>query len=93
MAAEVETMPGAGGRIRHAAYPWDLWLDGRAWHLTRGVDYGVKTRAMRAYAYRAGQAVGFRVATVRDADDNGITIRAVRPSPVAAAGGVPHQVA
>ena len=58
MAAEVEALPGSGGRTRHRADPWHLWLDGRSWHLSRGVDYTVATVAMRAYVYRAAADAG-----------------------------------
>lgn len=76
MATQVEQMPGPGGRLPQDAYPWEKWLDGRAWHLERGRDYTVATTAMRAYVYRAARRHEVTVHTVRDTDDNGITIRA-----------------
>lgn len=79
MATRVEQLPGVGGRTPHDAYPWGQWLNGDAWHLSRGSDYAVATTAIRAYAYRAARAAGCIVRTVRDRDGEGITLQAFDP--------------
>jgi len=79
MATVVEQLPHPGGRRPPGEYPWDEWLDGQTWVLQQGVDYTVATRAMRAYAYRAGRARDLTVSTVRGDDDTSLTIRAKRP--------------
>lgn len=80
MAEQVQSLPGVAGRTPVNSYPWDEWLDPDLgpWHLRRGEDYRIATTAIRAYAYRQAQARGLAVITVRDRDDNGITIHAVR---------------
>lgn len=79
MAQQLDRMPGAGGRTPRGSYPWDEWLNGDKWHLRRGQDYRVKTLAMRAYVYRFAGIHGVTVSTVRDPDDQGISIHAHRP--------------
>jgi hypothetical protein len=95
MAVQLEQMPGAGGRTPRDSYPWDQWLNGNRWHLTRGEDYQVATLALRAYVYRKARAIGITVSTVRDLDGNGISIEAHRRDrdpATAPAAGVPHEV-
>lgn len=74
MATMVEQLPGVGGRTPTFAYDWDKWLNGKSWHLKRGVDYKVATTAIRAYAYRVAGARGLKVKTVRDPDGQGISL-------------------
>jgi len=74
MATMVEHLPGVGGRTPTVAYDWDKWLNGEKWHLSRGTDYQVATTAIRAYAYRVAAARGMRVKTVRDPDNQGLSL-------------------
>jgi hypothetical protein len=46
MATTLETFP----RLATQMYPWDEWLDGRVWQLTRGEDYKSKTSTFMANA-------------------------------------------
>jgi len=37
-------------RHRKPKYPWDIWLDGRPWRLTKGVDFQCLASSLRATA-------------------------------------------
>ena len=74
MAERVDAMP-AGG-ITRAKYPWDEWLDGSTWKLTRGTDFICSTSSMSTGAVQKGLRMGLKVET-RMAGDT-VWIRAVR---------------
>jgi hypothetical protein len=51
---------------RHAAnsrYPWDQWLDGQIWQITRGEDFDISTESMRVRLYPAAKARGGSIRT------------------------------
>lgn len=58
---EEESILAAVRKGRPAAYPWDEWLDGRTWTVTRGADYDVSEQSFRtaltAAALRRGGTV------------------------------------
>lgn len=41
-------------------YPWDEWLDGDVWELTKGEDYTIKTKSIRTTAQQAAREKGGR---------------------------------
>lgn len=45
-------------------HPWDLWLNGQWWELTRGEDFDTTANAIKAGAFYAAQRRGIK-ATVR----------------------------
>jgi hypothetical protein len=44
-------------------YPWDEWLDGSTWCITRGADFDVKPFSMRSAVQGAGERRGLRIQT------------------------------
>lgn len=47
-------------------YPWDKWLDGQIWELSRGDDFKIGAEQMRRNVYGAAWSRGLRVRTTRD---------------------------
>jgi hypothetical protein len=43
---------------RGFAYSWDLWLDGRIWKLTKGVDFRCKVHTLQSMASARAKSVG-----------------------------------
>lgn len=66
MAEVVKEMP----RLRHAAYPWDRWFDGRTWRLEQGVDFDTSVRTMRSTVMASASRRGIRVKTALERDDS-----------------------
>jgi len=53
-----------------AQYPWDKWLDGRVWRLTRGTDFvKIKSGTMIQNANQAAKVRGGKVRTRKESDD------------------------
>jgi hypothetical protein len=77
VAEVVDELPGTRGRLgRPSTYPWDEWLDGRVWKLTRGEDFPSKPRYFGNMAQVSGSRRGVKVETRVDGDD--LYIRALR---------------
>jgi hypothetical protein len=77
VAEVVDELPEALGRTgRSASYPWDEWLDGRVWRLTRGEDFHSKPRYFGNMAQVSGARRGVKVETRVDGDV--LYIRALR---------------
>lgn len=73
---------------KRGKYPWDEWLNGESWRLTRGVDFQVSLQALRAAASQAAKRQGCRV-TTRKVNDTTLVLRAVREAPAPAATATP----
>lgn len=54
-------------------YPWDQWLDGRTWQLTRGVDFACTCASLRTLAHRAAARRGGLLTTSIAGED--VTLR------------------
>jgi len=74
MAARLDTWPG-GLNGRREKYPWDEWLDGSIWLLTRGLDFAVTVENFRAVAFAAAKRNGLALRTTRDGDHLAIQAR------------------
>ncbi len=59
---------------RSPKYPWDEWLDGFAWRLTRGEDFVPTSESFRSMAYDAAELRGLKCQTKIDGDS--LTIQA-----------------
>jgi hypothetical protein len=57
-------------------YPWDEWLDGNIWQLTKGDDFPSDAYNFRNGAINAARRKGLKVRTSRSGDV--VTIQAVR---------------
>lgn len=62
-------------KIRMNNYPWDEWLDGRLWSLTRR-DYGNNLPLFRGNIYYQASQRGLKVLT-RTGKDGDLMIKAV----------------
>jgi hypothetical protein len=77
VAEVVDELPGVSGQPgRPPTYPWDEWLDGRVWKLTRGEDFHSKPRYFGNMAQVSGARRGVKVETRVDGDV--LYIRALR---------------
>jgi hypothetical protein len=59
-------------------YPWDEWLNGKAWELRRGEDYEVSTPAFRSAARQAAKRAKKRLKAwpFRNDESDGLVIQA-----------------
>ena len=57
-------------------HPWEEWLDGNPWRLTRGVDFDSTIVNFRDGVHRAASTRGVRAITRQESDDV-IVIQAV----------------
>lgn len=55
-------------------YPWDTWLDGSVYRLTRGEDFQCKVSSMRSAARQIAFRRGLHIRT--SVSDNSLTIQA-----------------
>ncbi len=46
---------------RPLKYPWDEWLDGSTWRITRGTDFDAKPSSVRSEVYRSAYQRGLRI--------------------------------
>jgi hypothetical protein len=77
VAEVVDGLPEALGQVgRRPTYPWDEWLDGRIWKLTRGEDFRPEPRYFGNMAQASGARRGVKVETRVDGDV--LYIRALR---------------
>ncbi len=53
---------------RDSLYPWDTWLDGRVWKLTKGPDFECECNSLRGAAYAAAARAGVTVKVTVDGD-------------------------
>lgn len=60
MATEVDEVPGGFGNTK---YPWVQWANGKKWHLVRGEDYTIETKAMQRAVYAHAHKTGMRAET------------------------------
>lgn len=65
---EKEGWIAAGGKANR--YPWQKWLDGRIWRLTRA-DYRGRPENFRMAAYQQAKRVGLRV-RIRQPGETGV---------------------
>lgn len=45
---------------RPPKYPWDEWMDGSTWRITRGADFDVKVLSIRSGVHRCARQRGLR---------------------------------
>lgn len=64
------------GRKGNAKYPWDLWLDGNVWKLTKGTDFNCAVESMRLGAVAKAKRIGMRL-NVESGEDY-VIIQAVK---------------
>lgn len=75
MAKKLDAFP-EGLRVRSSqTYPWDEWLDGSPWELTKGDDYVIKSKSFVTAAQAAARRKGGRVQTAILPDDTGVVIQ------------------
>lgn len=56
-------------RHPHASkYPWDEWLDGSVWKLTKGEDFDVEPDSMTVTIYTTAKKRGHKVRTSKGPD-------------------------
>ncbi len=60
MAERLENYEFANKAGRPLKYPWDEWLDGSVWRITRGADFDAKPSSVRSGVYRSAQQRGLR---------------------------------
>jgi len=62
-----------------AQYPWNQWLDGQVWLLTRGQDFSeeMDLRNFQSQATNKGRERGLKVRTAKQSRDT-IAIQAIR---------------
>lgn len=67
MAKVVKDFPGTK---RGGTYPWDKWLDGQVWELTRGKDFTVSIVNFRSMVYCESKRRGLTArVSLRGGDD------------------------
>lgn len=55
-------------RKRNSKYPWEIWLDGRVWKLTKGVDFDCSVNSMRLAAFSKAKRDGTTLNIVMDGE-------------------------
>ena len=65
MAKKVSAWPTNSSNTR---YPWDQWLDGNIWELTKGSDLAQDSEHSRAQVYIAARNRGKKARTTRAGD-------------------------
>ena len=75
MAQVLDVLPSQ--KRRSAKYPYDEWLDGRAWGLVGGVDFTCSPASLRASLAEAARGRNLRLRT-RTTED-GLAVQAVPP--------------
>lgn len=50
-------------------YPWNEWVDGSIWRITRGVDFTARMSSMRSHLYGEAYRRGMRVGISEISDD------------------------
>ncbi len=68
MAEKMENYEFGGAGGPRPKYPWDEWLDGGTWRITRGADFDVKVASMRKAVFLAAQKHGLRIETRLEGD-------------------------
>jgi hypothetical protein len=53
---------------RPALYPWDEWMDGSAWRITRSVDFEITPKSMATTLYAHAARQGRSVKVLIDGD-------------------------
>ena len=56
-------MPEQQRRTNGQRYPWEQWLDGQIWELTRGEDFSSKPETFRRSVYLAAERIDKKVLT------------------------------
>ena len=77
MAEKLDQWP--NNRVRRGAYsryPWETWLDGNIWKLTKGEDFFADTKSMRMMVYKQAKDRNARCNTTV-LDESTIDIQAV----------------
>lgn len=57
--------------------PWEEWLDGNIWQLTKGEDFDRSVESIRSGAFVKAKAMGLKVRT--SVKENTIVIQAYKP--------------
>lgn len=73
MAEQIESYDWKSRRARKRLYPWDEWLNGQTWRISKD-DIRVAFTSFRSMAYSAAHIRGLRVRTVMD--ESSIVIQA-----------------
>lgn len=69
-------------------YPWDEWLDGSVWKLTKADDFpGVKAETMRTAAQAAAQKRDLKVRTSVQDEGEAVIVQSYAPEPAEATAG------
>jgi hypothetical protein len=56
-------------RGRPAIYPWEEWLDGSSWRITRGADFDISPVSMAAIIRQRAERAGLTATCRREGDD------------------------
>lgn len=67
----------SGGRGRPPIYPWDEWLDGSTWLLTKGEDFDIQIESMRQSIYNMARRRGGHARVSTTVDGTGVLLRFV----------------
>ena len=79
MAERLENYEFGKASGRPPKYPWDEWLDGSTWRITRGADFDGKVVSMRKMVSLAGRQRGLRAETRIEGDS--LIFRATSKTP------------
>jgi len=60
-------------------YPWDEWLDGQVWRLTRGEDFNCLASSFQCMVSRVAKVRGLLCSTAREGDD-AVIVQAFKPN-------------
>ncbi len=76
MARRVKALPKTYGAGQRSKYPWDAWLDGSIWKISKDVDFFSDPMKFRAQIYKAAHKRNMKV-TIR-VIDNDLYFTAIR---------------
>ena len=68
MAEKLENYEFGGVAGPRPKYPWEQWLDGETWRVTRDADFDCKVASMRKAVFLAAQRRGLKVQTQIEGD-------------------------
>ena len=67
---------------RTEKYPWEIILDGNAWELRHGVDFGSSSKGFDQQARRVAKSRGLKIRSRRFVDPHGVELIQVQAQPV-----------
>jgi hypothetical protein len=79
MAEVLDRMPIWVRQGRREQFPYDEWLDGQVWMLTRGVDFSQERRSMGARIRHAALKRGIEISVGHREMPNGTEVLVVGP--------------